>query len=50
MPILEASTNSGVRLTRGGAAVPLAGLNEGEGDSLTTFLPVCGRVTFTCRG
>ena len=37
-------------LTRGGAAVALAGLHQSEGDPLATLLPVAGRITLACRG
>ena len=36
-------------LTRSGAAVPLAGLHEGEGDSLAALLPVRGGRTLASR-
>ena len=37
-------------LTRGGAAVALAGLHQSEGDPLATLLPVAGRIALACRG
>jgi hypothetical protein len=35
--------------TKSGTVVAFAGLNQSEGDSLTTFLPVSGRNTLADR-